>query len=299
MQEATTTGSRATAATKRPDPFHLYLELLKDVLVNNIYGRFEYTALLQNSSSRKRALGHVLFYIISAYRLLWRDHSIDGEPLVSKTFDYEKRQRGNDWPVYAYTMVGRKRLDQLQSCLDTIERERIRGDLVEAGIWRGGVCIFMAAYLAACGVNDRTIWALDSFDGLPKPNPDKFPADKNDTHFTRRELRVSLESVKQNFKIFGAIDEKVKFVKGFFSDTAPTLPVEVIAILRLDGDMYESTIVMLRSLYSKVAKGGFVIVDDYALPNCKAAIDDFMRENNIKEDIVSIDEYSAYWRKTH
>ena len=288
----------ASAAKGVADPTGLYLDLLKDILVNNIYGRFEYQELLQASSSRKRALGRVLLWITKVYRLLWRDKSVGGEPLISKSFDYDRRQRGNDWPSYAYTMVGRKRLDQLQQCLDIVEREHVPGDLVETGIWRGGVCIFMAGYLKVHGVGDRTIWALDSFEGLPKPNAEAFPADKGDLHHTRRELRVGLESVQENFRTLGLLDQNVRFVKGFFSDTVPTLPVQKIAVLRLDGDMYESTMVVLKSLYAKVAPGGFVIVDDYALPNCQAAVHDFMRATGIDEKIETIGEYSAYWRKT-
>jgi O-methyltransferase len=291
--------SVAPAAREHPDPSHLYLDLLKDILINNIYGRFEYIELLHNTSSRKRALGRILLFIIRAFKLLRRDEAVAGYPLISKPFDYDLRQRGYDWPAYAYTMVGRKRLDHLQDCLDTIKKEDISGDLVETGVWRGGVCIFMAGYLKVYGITNRTIWALDSFEGLPRPKPEEFPADKNDMHYKHKELQVSLESVRQNFQIFGLLNEKVKFVKGFFSDTAPKVPVHNIAILRLDGDMYESTMVVLKSLYSKVARGGFVIVDDYALKNCKMAIDDFMRENEINEQVSLVDQYSAFWRKTH
>jgi hypothetical protein len=206
-----------TGVTKtKADAASLYLELLKDVLVNNIYGRFEYISLLQNTSSRMRTLGHILHCITRIYRLLHPNLTLSGEPLISHSFDPEQRNRGADWPAYAYTMVRRRRLDHLQQCLDTIEREGIPGDFMETGIWRGGVCIFVAGYLKVRGIGGRTVWGLDSFEGLPKPNPDEFPADENDLHHTRRELRVSLESVQKNLKLFGLLDDGVRLVKGFF-----------------------------------------------------------------------------------
>lgn len=286
-----------TAGAMPPSAINLYLDLLKDVLTNRIYGRYEYMQLLHGTSSRRHGLGRVLQAVIGLYKLLWRDKTVRGVPLISRPYDPNLRDNGLDWPAFGFTMVGRKRLDQLQGCLEAIERDGIEGDLLEAGIWRGGVCIFMKAFLSANGVTNRRIWALDSFEGLPKPNPD-FPSDAGDMHHKFDELRVSLDQVKDNFRTFGLLDDKVTFVKGFFSDTAATVPVEKLAILRLDGDMYESTIVILKNFYSKVAKGGFIIVDDYGLPNCKAAIEDFTKANNIKPNIVSVDAAKAvYWRK--
>jgi O-methyltransferase len=288
----------AGVANKDAGAISLYLELLKDILVNNIYGRFEYIAPLQQSSSRMRSLGFILLGVIRLFKFFRREKSLEGYPLITKSFDHTSRNHGHDWPAYAYTMVGRKRLDHLQLCLDTIEQDGIPGDLVETGIWRGGVCIFMTGYLKIHGVGNRTVWGLDSFEGLPKPNAEDFPADKGDKHYTHRELRVDLESVRENIRVFGLLDDKIRLVKGFFSQTIPKLPVQKIAILRLDGDMYESTMVVLNNLYSKVAPGGFIVIDDYSLKNCRMAIDDFMRMNEIVEPVSAIDEYSAYWRKS-
>jgi O-methyltransferase len=282
----------------RRDSIDLYLDLLKDILINNVYGRFEYVDLLSSSSSRQRALGRVLLFFIRLARVFWPGKIPLGAPLIARPFDAVARQCGIDWPAFGYTMVGRKRLDNLQFALDTVERENIAGDFIETGIWRGGACIFATAYLAAHGIASRSVWALDSFEGLPKPNLKDFPADAGDQHFKYTELQVGLELVKQNFKSLGVSTDQVKFVKGFFSDTAPTLPVQKIAVLRMDGDMYESTMVILKNFYSKVEKGGFVIIDDYSLPRCKKAIGDFMHDQGINEEIVRIDQSSAYWRKS-
>lgn len=78
----------------------------------------------------------------------------------------------------------------------------------------------------------------------------------------------------------------------------PLAPIERLAILRLDGDMYESTMDALRNLYHKLEKGGFLIIDDYMIPCCLEAIRDFRRENSINDEIVMIDDSAAFWRKS-
>ena len=89
----------------------------------------------------------------------------------------------------------------------------------------------------------------------------------------------------------------MRFLVGWFSDTLPEAPFERLAILRLDGDMYQSTIEALRPLYPKLSKGGYVIIDDYALPGSQAAVQDYRREHGISEEIVDIDGTGVYWQK--
>ena len=87
---------------------------------------------------------------------------------------------------------------------------------------------------------------------------------------------MPLEHVKENFQRYGLLDEQVRFVKGWFRDTLPHVPIERLAVLRLDGDLYESTIQALDGLYHKLSPGGFVIVDDYGnVPACRQAVNDF------------------------
>ncbi len=106
-----------------------------------------------------------------------------------------------------------------------------------------------------------------------------------------------LEEVQNNFWKYDLLDESVQFLKGWFKDTLPTAPIEKLAILRLDGDLYESTMDSLSSLYDKVSNGGFIIVDDYVLPTCEPAITDFRKARNIQEPLVRIDNHAVYWRK--
>lgn len=193
-------------------------------------------------------------------------------------------------------MIGRRRMDNLQYCVETVLEQGVPGDLVETGVWRGGACIFMRAILAAYEITDRTVYVADSFEGLPPPDP-SYPADEGDLHHERAQLEISLETVKENFRRYDLLDNQVVFLKGWFSDTLPSAPMKEISVLRLDGDMYGSTMDGLNNLYPKLSKGGFLIVDDYNLPNCRAAIRDYRETHNIDEEIIDIDGSGVYWQK--
>lgn len=167
------------------------------------------------------------------------------------------------YSAYADTMIGLKRLDNIQFCVESVLEEGIEGDLIETGVWRGGACIFMRGILAAYGVGDRKIFLADSFEGLPRPDENKYPADKGDKLYKNRLLVVSQETVERNFMRYGLLDKQVVFLKGWFKDTLPNAPINKLAILRLDGDMYGSTMEALIHLYPKLQAGGYCIIDDY------------------------------------
>lgn len=216
-------------------------------------------------------------------------------------FDAVKRDKGLDWPATAHTMIGGQRLRQLREACHTVLGEHVPGDFIECGVWRGGACILMQAVLRSWygyAPTPRRVFVADSFAGLPAPSG-KYKADENDWHFTVAPLlAVSEEQVRENFVAYNLLDEKVVFLKGWFKDTLPKAPIEQIAILRLDGDMYESTLDALVPLYEKVAPGGFIIVDDYhAVKGCRQAIDDFHDAADIKEPLLNIDGKGVYWRK--
>ncbi len=107
-----------------------------------------------------------------------------------------------------------------------------------------------------------------------------------------------MEQVQSNFRAYDLLDDQVVFLKGWFKDTLPTAPIEKLAILRLDGDMYESTMDGLNNLYDKLSPGGFCIVDDYGLPGCKLAIDDYRKEHGITDVMIQVDWTGWYWRKS-
>src|SRR5262249_54522534 len=155
---------------------------------------------------------------------------------------------GLDWPPSAHTMIGWKRLENFQHCVQIVLRDHIPGDIIECGVWRGGASILARAVLKVHGVTNRRVWLADSFQGLPAPRAE-FPHDADSDLHTNPFLAVSLEQVQRNFERYGLLDEQVKFLEGWFCDTLPNAPLGSLAVIRLDGDMYESTMDALVNLY--------------------------------------------------
>lgn len=197
----------------------------------------------------------------------------------------------------AFSMLSEERMDNIYFCLKEVIENNVPGDFIETGVWRGGACIFARSILKEYGINDRIVWACDSFEGFPE-NTHAVDRQYNIEWRSMEYISVSLEDVKSNFESFGVLDDGVQFVKGFFCDTMPTLPVEKIAVLRLDGDMYASTIDVLNNLYHKVSPGGFVIIDDYGMgvDTAKDAVHDFRKEHNIQSPLIPIDSEGIYWK---
>jgi len=282
-----------------------YIALLKKSLINELYIENEArVVLVVDSLLNRRAfeLGHLsgIGREVALLSLL-RKAKDDGSSVILRT----RKPDGTSAPVaemrnfteLSHTMVGRKRLDNIQTCIETVLADEIPGDFLEAGVWRGGSCIFMRGVLAAYGIADRIVWAADSFEGVPPPT---HPHDEGIdlSAGVLPILAVPLEEVQALFKRYDLLDAQVRFLKGWFKDTLATAPIERLAVLRLDGDLYESTMDALVPLYDKVSTGGFVIVDDYySCAPCGRAIDEFRGTRSISTPLQKIDEQSVFWRK--
>jgi O-methyltransferase len=267
-----------------------YLDLLKNVLSDyHRIDRGEYKPLYWNNRGLKR------MPIRMVDTLLRKINYAVSKPT---NFRKEDRQVGRDWPAYAETMIGIERLNNIQKCAEDIFKNKVEGDFIETGVWRGGSTIFMKALLKVYGVEDKLVWVADSFQGLPRPNEDKYTADKGDDLYMFEELAIPVEVVKHNFEKYNLLDDKVKFLKGWFKDTLPTAPIEKLSLLRLDGDMYESTMDALVPLYPKLSPGGYIIIDDYGgIEACKLAVHDYRKKHGITEEIIPIDWSGVYWQK--
>jgi O-methyltransferase len=207
------------------------------------------------------------------------------------------RARGSDWPYSGLTMVGLKRLDDLQACIESVVADGVEGDVIEAGAWRGGASILARATLDSLGADDRTVWVADSFQGLPAPDRGAFPEDDELDLSQVEFLAIPVEEVRSYFARFGC-DQGVEFVEGFFQETLPRLRDRRWSVIRLDGDTYEATWVGLESLYPGLSAGGYLIVDDYGLiKECRAAVDDYRREHGITDPIEKVDWNGARWRR--
>jgi O-methyltransferase len=289
----TTSESEVAAPVPAPvldEAQRLYLDLLMKCLTRFVLGSENYRLFEPRRGTLKRTLFAPLRALLRVKGLL----VVRPDP-----FDPAKREIGDDWPAHAETMVGLKRLENLEALIVDVVRRGVPGDLVETGVWRGGASILMRGVLKALGDTSRRVWACDSFEGLPRADPGRYPMDAGDPHWTFAELAVSLDEVQANFARYGLLDEQVRFLPGWFRDTLPGAPIDRISVLRLDGDMYESTWVALEALYPKLARGGYVVVDDYLnIAACRAAVDDFRRANAITDAIHEIDWTGVYWRRS-
>lgn len=200
---------------------------------------------------------------------------------------------GLDWPQDAMTMIGDVRMENIRYCLE--QSMHVDGHFIETGVWRGGACIFAKAIINALG-SKKKVFVADSFCGLPKPN-ENFPGHTQCNFWNDAYLKVSRKEVEDNFKRYECLDDDVVFVEGWFNETLKKLD-EKFCVIRLDGDLYESTMDALEALYPKLQVGGYVILDEYMkLEGCRAATEVFRWKNKISEKICVIDHSGAYWKK--
>jgi hypothetical protein len=256
-----------------------------------------------------------LIYQDSAVRYIEEDP--DATPIAP--FSLERRLTGRDWPSQAHTMIGVRRLDNIQALVEEVVREQVPGDLIETGVWRGGSTIFMRGLLKAHGITDRAVWVADSFAGPPSREEDgassrSFSSPgmegireglQNSTLPRQVQERIDLimagttyEEVRERFSRYDLLDDQVRFLRGWFRNTLPSAPIEHLALLRLDGDWYDSTFDALDALYPRLSKGGYVIVDDYnAFEECRRAVHDYLEGIHVVPDVTRVDEEAVFWQK--
>jgi O-methyltransferase len=272
------------------EPFQsAYINLLKKTLTDffNINSYEYYPLTIENESWKTSPL------FLADKLLRKRNFALCKMKFVSE----ENRTNGYDWPAQADTMIGINRLNNIESCIYSIINDNVEGDFIETGVWRGGAAILMRAILKELNIADRKVWVADSFKGLPRPSR-SYPADHGNKLYTKRILSVSLAEVKNNFTKYDLLDEQVAFLEGWFKDTLRQASIHKLSLLRLDGDLYESTWQSLNLLYPKLSAGGYIIVDDYnAFDACRSAITEYRNQHNIQTPIIKIDKQAIYWRK--
>ncbi len=214
-------------------------------------------------------------------------------------FDPDRRRLGKDIPEHGHTMIGLERLRHLRTMVEEVLERGVPGDLVEAGVWRGGACILMAGVLEAWSDDHRRVVAADTFAGLPPPDP-RYPKDALTTFnfHLREELSIGAAQVRSNFERYGLWGPRVVLLEGLFCNTLPQYPYGPIAVLRMDGDLYSSTMDTLVHLYDRVSPGGIVISDDYGVViDARRAVLDFRAQRGITSEMLRVDKDAVFWRK--
>lgn len=199
--------------------------------------------------------------------------------------------------IAPYTMLPFDALSQAQDAVDDVDARKIPGAIVEMGCWKGG-CGAVMAWRSKRNGSDRPIWLFDSFEGIPE----LAEQDREWAEHSRLKMRekgqtglkpagyylASVSDVEAALVAVGAT-AKARIVKGWFQDSLPPAKSEIgsIAVLRLDGDLYESTKFCLEELYGQVAVGGWIIIDDFHLEGCRKAIFEFMGQRGLAPFIVN------------
>jgi len=284
-----------TPAETRTEPARgLYLDLLKRTLTG---------AVAEDNDS---ILGGVRTSGSPVFWKTWADAAgtlagrFGFEVAYKKPYDPELRAIGRDWPARADSMIGLRRMDNIQQCVEKVLHDDIPGDLIETGVWARWGHDFHAgrpqglrrphAHGMGCGL----------LRGSAAAGCRPVSRDAGDTLFKRGGgLAVGVDQVKHNFERYGLLDEQVQFLVGWFKDTLPAAPIEQLAVMRLDGDLYESTWQAIEALYPRLSPGGFCIVDDYGdlVAPCQRAIHDYRDAHGITEEVIDVDGFGAYWRK--
>jgi hypothetical protein len=211
---------------------------------------------------------------------------------------------GRIWPQFkTLSMIGIPRLDNIEKLMLDCIREKVKGDFIEAGIWKGGAIALMAGILHVTKTNDRRVIGVDSFEGIPPAKPELYPADAAHVGCDKIEILAnnSIDEVTGYLKRLGLLDKNnIRLIKGWFCDVLPDLVKEKpsFAVVRLDGDTYESTIQCLENLEPYTSTGGYIIIDDYfSWSGCRQAVDDYRLKNHITSPLVAVDWTCAYWKK--
>jgi O-methyltransferase len=192
--------------------------------------------------------------------------------------------------VQPYTLVAPERIQNLKLLARRIESERISGDVIECGVCNGGTAAVLARFATRSRFN-RTVWLLDSFQGMPETTAEDGEAAK--AH-TGKEIGDPAR-VREVLQLAGANMQRVKIVPGWFQDTFPTVSTSQIALLNIDADWYESVKLCLETFYDRVTPGGFISFDDYGhWPGCKKAVDEFFSARQLPYSLQRVD-YTAHW----
>jgi hypothetical protein len=220
---------------------------------------------------------------------------------ITQFYDNDKAQ----WrlPPYAqpHSLLATAKLNCLQSLMYDVVANNVAGDFIEAGVYKGGTTVFMRGFLRHHRISDRIVWVADSFMGIPKSTRYQDIGDPVDEWKDR--WIAGLDEVKSIFSRYGLLDEQVKFLQGYFSESFPKAPFDKFAIARLDADSYESTMDALEYIYPRMTRGGYVIIDDWHLRKCVEAVHDYRRKQKIEEPIHTVANpirvelvMEAFWR---
>ncbi len=208
-----------------------------------------------------------------------------------------------------FTMTSVEKMYAMYKATEYIIKNKIAGDIVECGVWKGGSMMTSGLTLLRRNETNRSLYLYDTYKGMAKPTVKDFKIfDKTSAVKIWKKKKednyikwcyASLEEVKKNLYSTGYPKKNIRFIKGEVQDSIPNIIPEKISLLRLDTDLYESTYHELTYLYPKLMKNGILIIDDYGFwKGQKEAVDQYFQENDINIFLNRIDEEGRIAIKT-
>jgi macrocin-O-methyltransferase TylF-like protien len=192
------------------------------------------------------------------------------------------------------TMVGPERIQNLARLAQRIEDDRLPGDVLECGVYKGGTAALLARSATHSSL-PRTLWLFDVFQGMPPATS----ADGPEAPTWVGNLVSSPQRVQRLLRRVGADLSRVRLVPGLFQDTFPSVRIPQIALLNIDADWYESVKLCLHTFYDSVVPGGFISLDDYgAWPGCRLAVDEFFRLRGLTYPLHRVDSTAHWFQKS-
>src|SRR4051812_29813395 len=231
----------------------------------------------------KRVLTQPLHWLLGRF-----DYEIvrKPQPMSPSEFppDFTPEEIADYRAVEPYTLTGPLRTVSLMRALEYLVRQRIPGDIVECGVWKGGSMMAAARALLRLQETSRQLWLFDTFTGMSAPTAEDVSVCQisAEEDYKGTYLRVGLEEVRSAVLSTGYPQEQIRFVEGKVEDTIPAQIPEQIALLRLDTDWYESTRHELLHLFPRLVRGGVLIIDDYGhWQGARKASDEYFAANNV------------------
>lgn len=218
----------------------------------------------------------------------------DIDPYLSTYRDFTKEEKEEIFFVKNFTMTSEERLVSLSRSIEYIVENRIDGDIVECGVWRGGSMMLAANKLSKLNSFEKRIFLFDTFEGMPPPGAEDIAwnstSAKNKFPKVDKWCYSTLDEVKNNLSKVNYPENNIFYIEGRVEDTLPHPSINRISLLRLDTDWYNSTKHELECLYDKVVFGGIIIIDDYGhWQGAKKAVDEFIKRKQLKLYLNRID----------
>ncbi|MES2691490.1 MAG: TylF/MycF/NovP-related O-methyltransferase [Bacteroidota bacterium] len=198
------------------------------------------------------------------------------------------------------SLIEKPFFDQIKAVVQQIATDKVEGDVVIAGVFKGGAALYLKALFEEAGMYKKW-WLLDSFDGFNEPTLKRHEDINSLQRISNQVIRQKQPDAEEIYQLFknNGLENNLEIVAGFFEDTFSKIDCGKICLLHIDVDFYEPTLLCLDKFYGSVEPNGWAVVDDYyaAVFKCRDAVDQYREQYHISEEMIKLGNYPAAWKK--